>query len=525
MDEGSGAQRGSGRVVALILGVGVVVGVLVGLAVVAWPFGTDAEASVRMLPAADQGADPFTDSVQIAAVPAVAPAAAAAVGEVQRSMPRDQESAVLVATGTAPGLYGGTGDTGSCDPAALVAFLKGHPDKATAWSKVLGITTDRIETYVAGLTPVVLTTDTLVTNHGFRDGHATEMAAVLQAGTAVMVDARGVPRVKCNCGNPLTEPTALSIGDASRTGQTWDGFDARTVAVVRPGQPVEELTICNLRTGERYTTPVGSATNGGSPPPNLDGTWTITLTRDLMSTEPLRPGSLDPTRCPDAGFDGATMVVHGRRASVTLDGNESTGTVDGAPAGSQEWLTKVQQATKGAVIRFDGTSPGVEIIVATGADDMFGGIDTVDARGIGTGGCKAGVIIRRAGTGPAVVPTTGAPSTAPPRSTVTTSPSRATVAPSTTAPAARGGPCDQAKLTAAFVALGGGEYKDVQVTACDGRWAVLTVIRPDLTEDYPLLEWNGSAWQGGACERYRDPNDWTKSKVVPSNFWHACIVD
>ena len=29
---------------------------------------------------------------------------------------------------------------------------------------------------------------------------------VLQAGTAVMVDDRGVPRAKCSCGNPLREP-------------------------------------------------------------------------------------------------------------------------------------------------------------------------------------------------------------------------------------------------------------------------------------------------------------------------------
>ena len=63
-----------------------------------------------------------------------------------------------------------------------------------------------IGAYVDSLTPVVLTDDTLVTNHGYRDGHATTLPAVLQAGTAVMVDTLGVPRVKCNCGNPLTPP-------------------------------------------------------------------------------------------------------------------------------------------------------------------------------------------------------------------------------------------------------------------------------------------------------------------------------
>ncbi|MGH3907098.1 MAG: DUF6777 domain-containing protein, partial [Pseudonocardiaceae bacterium] len=42
--------------------------------------------------------------------------------------------------------------------------------------------------------------DTRVTNHGYRDGKATDRQAVLQAGTAVLVDEKGRPRVKCGCG-------------------------------------------------------------------------------------------------------------------------------------------------------------------------------------------------------------------------------------------------------------------------------------------------------------------------------------
>ncbi|GAP52775.1 serine/threonine protein kinase [Streptomyces azureus] len=55
----------------------------------------------------------------------------------------------------------------------------------------------------------MLRADTGVTNHGFRAGRAAVLQAVLQAGTAVLVDDRGVPRVRCACGNPLRPPVAM----------------------------------------------------------------------------------------------------------------------------------------------------------------------------------------------------------------------------------------------------------------------------------------------------------------------------
>lgn len=53
---------------------------------------------------------------------------------------------------------------------------------------MLGIKSNDIPAYVARLTPVILRTDTFVTNHGFAQGRATVVPAVLQAGTAVLVD-------------------------------------------------------------------------------------------------------------------------------------------------------------------------------------------------------------------------------------------------------------------------------------------------------------------------------------------------
>jgi hypothetical protein len=81
--------------------------------------------------------------------------------------------------------------------------------------------------YIDSLTPVLLRSDTRVTNHGFRDGWATPYQAVLQAGTAVLVDNTGVPRARCACGNPLTPPQAVPTTPTYQ-GTPWPGFTPGT---------------------------------------------------------------------------------------------------------------------------------------------------------------------------------------------------------------------------------------------------------------------------------------------------------
>jgi hypothetical protein len=69
-----------------------------------------------------------------------------------------------------------------------------------------GVPLAEIRGFLASLTSVVLRTDTAVTNHDYRDRQAVPFQSVLQAGNAVLVDERGVPRVRCTCGNPLRQP-------------------------------------------------------------------------------------------------------------------------------------------------------------------------------------------------------------------------------------------------------------------------------------------------------------------------------
>jgi hypothetical protein len=171
-------------------------------------------------------------------------------------------------TGDAPGLYGGTRNDSACDKAALVAFLQADAAKAGAWAQSLGITPGEIPGFVAGLTPAVLRVDTLVTNHGYRDGTATAMPAVLQSGIAVLVDRKGVPVVKCNCGNPLTPPAGdLDPAESDFEGPEWPGFNGEKVTIIgTPGQEVKKLTLVDSELGMAFERPVGSGGDRDGPP-------------------------------------------------------------------------------------------------------------------------------------------------------------------------------------------------------------------------------------------------------------------
>ncbi|MFD7575382.1 DUF6777 domain-containing protein, partial [Streptomyces sp. NPDC059810] len=83
--------------------------------------------------------------------------------------------------------------------------------------------------------------DTRVTNHGFKNGAATAYQSVLQAGTAVLVDDRGVPRVRCACGNPLTLPVAQK--SPKTTGTPWPGYNSSQVVVVAPSVTVVNIFV------------------------------------------------------------------------------------------------------------------------------------------------------------------------------------------------------------------------------------------------------------------------------------------
>ncbi|MCZ0992870.1 hypothetical protein O1L44_06605 [Streptomyces noursei] len=151
-----------------------------------------------------------------------------------------------------------------------IRYLQASPDKARAFAGALGKSPEELPAYLRSMTSVQLLVDTWVTNHGYLDGKATSYQAVLQAGTAVLVDAQGVPRVRCACGNPLTPPTATGKGLKTR-GKPWSGFRDSNVVTVQPApKPVRTFVLQDPRTGDYFARPEGTdgSTDQPSPAPS-----------------------------------------------------------------------------------------------------------------------------------------------------------------------------------------------------------------------------------------------------------------
>ncbi|MFI1456851.1 DUF6777 domain-containing protein [Streptomyces roseus] len=214
----------------------VAVAALVALVVVLTrPGGSpSARGEVFLQPAAATGPDPFTEST--AAREAVPPPQSPAPSP-QGATPSTGATATRSISGAAPGLYGGTRSVTSCDVDRQIRALSAEPAKNGAFASALGIRPQSVPAYLRSLTPVRLRTDTRVTNHGYRDGKATGYQAVLQAGTAVLIDDRGVPRVRCACGNPLGPPVALPA-DPKRHGRPWSSYQPSEVVVIAPSETV-----------------------------------------------------------------------------------------------------------------------------------------------------------------------------------------------------------------------------------------------------------------------------------------------
>ena len=263
------------------------------------------------------GRDPFSGTVVVGNPPGTQ--SQTPVGATGNSVP--------TVAGDVPALYGGSRNEHVCDRQKLVTFLQQNPDKAAAWADVLNINVADIPTYVGSLTPMQLRADTRVTNHGFVDGHATTLQSVLQAGTAVLVDDQGRPRVKCGCGNPLLDPVATPI-TPSYTGDAWPGFNPRDVSAVSPAKtPIDRFVVYDIRTGQTFyrphgtegdqdqpTTPPAVVTTAPPPPPPAPTVVSCPRGTHLqrgtcVANAPARAPTPAPIRCPEGQIlDGGHCV-------------------------------------------------------------------------------------------------------------------------------------------------------------------------------------------------------------------------
>ncbi|MEV0321671.1 DUF6777 domain-containing protein [Streptomyces sp. NPDC050658] len=288
--------RSAPRVAAIAA---VVVAAVVLTVVLTRPDGTsDTAGEVLLQPAGKAGPDPFTESTARKDSDGPSPSPTA--------LPGQSASANVTrgVDGSAPGLYGGTRNVASCDVEKQVAALRKDPAKNKAFASVQDIDPSAVPAYLRSLTPVQLRIDTRVTNHGYRDGAPTAYQAVLQAGTAVLVDDRGVPRVRCACGNPLLPPVAQQ-GTPKRTGEAWPGYRASNVVVVAPSvQVVNVFVMFDPRSGDWFERDKGDTGAGDEPtaPPTDEPTPTASVS---LSPPPSEGESDSPAPCVSAPADGS----------------------------------------------------------------------------------------------------------------------------------------------------------------------------------------------------------------------------
>jgi serine/threonine protein kinase len=249
--------------------------------------------------------------------------------------------------GDRDGLYGGTLNNAECDREKMIAFLGAHPaqagafvealntDSTLSWSGGRPLTTADIPTYLRELTPVLLRLDTRVTNHGFDGTRPTTLQSVLQAGTGVFVDAHGVPRARCYCGNPLTAPSALTA-ESKPVGTGWSGYRPAALAAVQPSTvTITAFVLVDVVTGQAFNRPAGSTgtddtphsqavpppqpapttpNSGQGPQPSIDGTYLWHSTSDNCSGH--HPSDQPVTFT----HQGSTLTMVANRSGTTYTG-------------------------------------------------------------------------------------------------------------------------------------------------------------------------------------------------------------
>lgn len=150
-----------------------------------------------------------------------------------------------------------------CDKESLRTQLIGDDTVANAWAAKAGNGASTTDT-LRNLTPLLLGQDTAVTEYAHESGEVVAYQAILQAGTAVLVDHRGQPRVRCNNGNPLREAQLGGEAKVTIEGTRWAGFDQQRVMSIRTTvAPITQLAGVVI---------LGADGSNGVGPIALDGT-------------------------------------------------------------------------------------------------------------------------------------------------------------------------------------------------------------------------------------------------------------
>jgi hypothetical protein len=180
--------------------------------------------------------------------------------------------------GDRDGLYGGTTNNAEVDREKMITFFGANPPQANSfvealnsdptvyWSGGRRLVVADIPAYLRELTPAVLRLDTRITDHGFDGTHPNSLQSVFERGTALLVDAHGLPRVRGFSGNPLTVPVALR-GAPKLVGTPWPGYRSGALAeVLAATTAITNFVLVDIVTGQAFNRPAG--TNGTNDTPH-----------------------------------------------------------------------------------------------------------------------------------------------------------------------------------------------------------------------------------------------------------------
>jgi hypothetical protein len=224
----------------------------------------------------------------------------------------------------------------------------------------------------------VLRLDTRITNHGFVGTHPTTVQSVFQAGTAVLIDVPGVPRVRGLSGNPLTTPITLT-GRPKLVGTPWPGYRPGALAEVRPTTAViTNFALVDVVTGQPFNRPAGTTGTSDTPhtqlvappqpapttpqgaqptpttgqAPQLDIAGTYLYYRNGGSCGPNTSTTLDVSHQGNT----LTMVLFGHPYTGTLGADGSFEVIE---SGHHTSLRGVFATEGGRTIIRDGTAEGI----------------------------------------------------------------------------------------------------------------------------------------------------------------------
>ncbi|MEU0374801.1 DUF6777 domain-containing protein [Streptomyces sp. NPDC006283] len=240
-------------------------------------------------PLAAEGPDPYTASTVTAGAPPALP-------PVQSAPKSPSGGGVTLRTlsGATPGLYAGAQQVAACDRERQAGLLAADKNKARAFAEGAEAESTHLGAFLRTLTPALLRADTRVTSHGLRDGSAEPYQAVLQAGTAVLVDQYGAPRVRCASGAPLKPPVAAKA-EVVNKGEPWPGYRADRTIVIKPSvQVVNNLLLVSVVDNGWIERPSGTEGEDDARPAVLPPVDPDEVFTDLSRTDPGAPAGAEP---------------------------------------------------------------------------------------------------------------------------------------------------------------------------------------------------------------------------------------